>query len=55
MREIIRPTVQGMAADGIRYTGFLDAGLMISHGADGKPIVACRSTAASATRKRSRS
>ena len=34
MREIIRPTVQGMAADGIRYTGFL-----ISHGADGKPIV----------------
>ena len=39
MREIIRPTVQGMAADGIRYTGFLYAGLMISHGADGKPIV----------------
>lgn len=33
MREIIRPTVQGMAADGIRYTGFLYAGLMISHGA----------------------
>ena len=33
MREIIRPTVQGMA------TGFLYAGLMISHGADGKPIV----------------
>ena len=39
MREIIRPTVQGMAADGIRYTGFLYAGLMISHGADGKPVV----------------
>ena len=39
MREIIRPTVQGMAADGLRYTGFLYAGLMISHGADGKPIV----------------
>ena len=37
MREIIRPTVQGMAADGIRYTGFLYAGLMI--GADGKPVV----------------
>ena len=34
MREIIRPTVQGMAA-----AGFLYAGLMISHGADGKPIV----------------
>lgn len=39
MREIIRPTVQGMAADGIRYTGFLYAGLMISRGADGKPVV----------------
>lgn len=29
MREIIRPTVQGMAKDGIPYTGFLYAGLMI--------------------------
>jgi len=29
MREIIRPTIQGMAKDGIRYTGFLYAGLMI--------------------------
>jgi phosphoribosylamine--glycine ligase len=29
MREIILPTVQGMAADGIPYTGFLYAGLMI--------------------------
>ena len=34
MREIITPTVQGMAADGIPYTGFLYAGLMIS--SDGK-------------------
>jgi len=30
MREIIRPTVAGMAKDGIPYTGFLYAGLMIS-------------------------
>jgi phosphoribosylamine--glycine ligase len=30
MREIIRPTIQGMAKDGIPYTGFLYAGLMIS-------------------------
>ena len=29
MREIILPTVQGMAKDGIPYTGFLYAGLMI--------------------------
>ncbi|MDE2121116.1 MAG: phosphoribosylamine--glycine ligase [Betaproteobacteria bacterium] len=29
MREIIVPTVQGMAADGHPYTGFLYAGLMI--------------------------
>ena len=29
MREIIQPTVQGMAKDGIPYTGFLYAGLMI--------------------------
>ena len=33
MREIIRPTVEGMIKDGIPYTGFLYAGLMIS--ADG--------------------
>ncbi len=33
MREIIQPTVQGMAKDGIPYTGFLYAGLMIdAHG-----------------------
>lgn len=30
MREIIKPTVEGMAKDGIPYTGFLYAGLMIS-------------------------
>src|SRR5574343_450791 len=30
MREIILPTIQGMAADGIPYTGFLYAGLMIA-------------------------
>ena len=29
MREIILPTIQGMAADGIPYSGFLYAGLMI--------------------------
>jgi phosphoribosylamine--glycine ligase len=33
MREIILPTVRGMMADGIPYTGFLYAGLMI--GKDG--------------------
>ena len=30
MREVIMPTVLGMKADGIPYTGFLYAGLMIS-------------------------
>lgn len=29
MREVIEPTVRGMATDGIPYTGFLYAGLMI--------------------------
>ena len=33
MREVILPTVRGMASDGIPYTGFLYAGLMI--GKDG--------------------
>ncbi len=37
MREVIVPTLQGLAADGNRYTGFLYAGLMI--GADGTPNV----------------
>ena len=39
MREIITPTVQGMAKDGIVYTGFLYAGLMISRKEDGTPDV----------------
>jgi phosphoribosylamine--glycine ligase len=30
LREVIRPTVEGMEKDGIPYTGFLYAGLMIS-------------------------
>jgi phosphoribosylamine--glycine ligase len=30
LREVIIPTVQGMAKDGIEYTGFLYAGLMVS-------------------------
>ena len=34
LREVIMPTVQGMKADGIPYTGFLYAGLMIAP--DGK-------------------
>ncbi len=29
MREVIQPTLNGMAADGLPYTGFLYAGLMI--------------------------
>jgi phosphoribosylamine--glycine ligase len=30
MEEVIRPTIAGMAADGMSFTGFLYAGLMIS-------------------------
>ena len=37
MREVIEPTVRGMAADGAPFTGFLYAGLMI--GDDGAPKV----------------
>ncbi len=37
MREVILPTVRGMAAEGNTYTGFLYAGLMIA--ADGTPKV----------------
>ncbi len=37
MREVIEPTVRGMADDGVPFTGFLYAGLMI--GADGAPKV----------------
>ena len=37
MAEVIRPTVEGLAAEGLPYTGFLYAGLMI--GPDGTPKV----------------
>jgi phosphoribosylamine--glycine ligase len=37
MREIVTPTVKGMAADGVPYTGFLYAGLMIDR--EGAPRV----------------
>ncbi len=37
MREVVNPTVQGMIADGIPFTGFLYAGLMID--ASGAPKV----------------
>lgn len=34
MREVINPTLQGMAKEGLPYTGFLYAGLMIGEGPD---------------------
>jgi phosphoribosylamine---glycine ligase len=37
MREVITPTIAGLAAEGMPYTGFLYAGLMI--GPDGAPRV----------------
>jgi phosphoribosylamine--glycine ligase len=37
MKEVIMPTVEGIAAEGYPYTGFLYAGLMIA--ADGTPKV----------------
>ena len=37
MREVVNPTLQGMIADGIPFTGFLYAGLMID--ANGAPKV----------------
>jgi phosphoribosylamine--glycine ligase len=37
LREVIEPTVRGLAADGLAYTGFLYAGLMIAP--DGTPNV----------------
>ena len=37
MREVIAPTLSGLAAEGMPYTGFLYAGLMIA--ADGTPNV----------------
>ncbi|MFM8391026.1 MAG: phosphoribosylamine--glycine ligase [Methylophilaceae bacterium] len=38
MREIIKPTVEGMASDGIPYTGFLYAGVMISPAGEVKTL-----------------
>lgn len=39
MREVIEPTIEGMRKDGIVYTGFLYAGLMIGAGHDAtRPI-----------------
>lgn len=39
MREVIEPTIQGMEADGIPFTGFLYAGVMIGEGDDAtRPI-----------------
>ena len=37
MREVVEPTIRGLAADGVPYTGFLYAGLMIAP--DGTPNV----------------
>jgi len=37
MKEVIMPTINGMAADGYVYTGFLYAGIMVA--ADGTPKV----------------
>ena len=37
MREVIHPTIRGLAADGMPYTGFLYAGIMIAP--DGTPTV----------------
>ena len=38
MREIILPTVAGMAKDGIAYTGFLYAGVMINEAGEPKTV-----------------
>ena len=38
MREIIQPTLQGMAADGVPYSGFLYAGLMIDAAGNPKTL-----------------
>jgi len=38
MDVVIRPTVEGMAADGVPFTGFLYAGLMISSQGDPKVL-----------------
>ena len=38
MREIILPTVSGMAKDGVAYTGFLYAGVMINEAGEPKTV-----------------
>src|SRR5687768_7960662 len=38
MREIIQPTIEGMAKDGIPYVGFLYAGLMIDRSGNPKTL-----------------
>jgi phosphoribosylamine--glycine ligase len=38
MREIIQPAIQGMAQDGLPYTGFLYAGLMIDKAGNPKTL-----------------
>ena len=38
MREIIQPAIAGMAADGVPYTGFLYAGLMIDKAGNPKTL-----------------
>jgi phosphoribosylamine--glycine ligase len=38
MREIIMPTIQGMAAEGVPYVGFLYAGLMIDKSGNPKTL-----------------
>jgi phosphoribosylamine--glycine ligase len=38
MREVVEPTVRGMAADGVPFTGFLYAGLMIDTAGNPKVI-----------------
>jgi len=38
MREIIQPAIAGMAADGVPYTGFLYAGLMIDRSGNAKTL-----------------
>ena len=53
MHEIVLPTIAGMAADGMPFTGFLYAGLMID--AERRSRARSSSTAGSATRRRSRS
>src|SRR4029077_6431496 len=37
MRQVIEPAIRGLAADGLPYTGFLYAGIMVAH--DGTPNV----------------